>query len=108
MPDAAIPRELGRISWTVTVLRGGADGRPATLGAALRWIWTRHVLRHDGEVCHRCGRRVDRGTDSWWSAPDDLWAECNDGYGVLCPACFHGLANTRGHLVYFVAEVWNG
>lgn len=104
--DAAIRREWERLGWTVTVLRGGADGRPHTLGAALRWIWTRHIIRYDCEVCHRCGRKVERSTHSWWSAPDDLWIKHNHGYGVLCPPCFHDLAREDGALVYFEATAW--
>lgn len=94
---------FGRLRWTFTVLRGRANGRPETLRAALRFVWTRHVLRHDGEVCHRCGRRVDRCTRSWWSAPDGLWIAHSHDFGILCPPCFHDLAREDGATIYFEA-----
>jgi hypothetical protein len=56
-----------------------------TLLVRVRRAWWRHVRRHDGEVCHCCGRPVF----VWWSTDDEFWRQVVPGvWGLLCVPCF--------------------
>lgn len=95
----------GRRSWTLEVLRR-EDNLPG-LPAKIRWILSRHLRRHDGEVCHRCGRVVVDFTGSFWHASDELWDMVvarperfgGPDFGILCPPCFTQLADNNGILI---------
>ena len=44
------------------------------------------------EFCHRCGKKQP----IVWHASDAIWERYRDGYNVLCPDCFHHLAERGG------------
>ena len=88
----------------LTSLRWWLTERRSTRRAAWRGFW-HIILRYDGEICLRCGRRVMPHTGSWWHAPEDLWVTCGGPeHGVLCPPCFTDLAARRGLIVYWEAR----
>lgn len=62
--------------------------------ALARVFWHTLVLRHYGERCQQCGRRMPL---IWWS-PTPLWCELvtNSGGGCLCPRCFDRIADAAG------------
>ena len=44
------------------------------------------------EFCHRCGLLQP----VIWHAPDALWEQVSEDWGVLCPKCFDELARRKG------------
>lgn len=55
---------------------------------------------HDGERCYECGRAYDLV----WMAHDNLWLYIVGGPGnLLCPDCFHTLAEREEAPVQFIA-----
>lgn len=59
-----------------------------TITAKTRRWFLRHVRRHDGEICDRCGRRCAIG-GTYWFAPNWLWNKVEPStVPMRCAACF--------------------
>lgn len=77
------------------------------MASRVRRIYWRHVRRHDGEICEKCGRPVDRSTGalSYWRAPDELWLKVEGAEtGIRCIPCFAADARAKGISVSW--SVW--
>lgn len=79
---------------------------PSPRRVVMRRWWWRFVRRHEGEICNKCGRPVNRATPTWWWADDALWMEVvDDPHAVWCAPCFTDQAWALGVYIFWQPAV---